>query len=327
MKQKYTSLSAFIKGVAHVVEPSLTDGERLLLSGLVVSVNYKTGESRPGNQALMDITNRSYRGVQEILKFLRRKGLIETASQGNGRGLATVHRFRTEDARYPESRTEKPRSRICVDTTKEPRSTICGDSEENHAVEPEKPRRIEEETTQNLDGNHADTSAALPRISSYKSLPNPPTQKTEAVEMNDSNPTPKAADMTSLTPTPNPTVDYRQKVAKCFFETTKQILPKDSLDKAFLDRIPEKVWLSAKQYISNRDWTGLRRPSYFFDSEFESYYDADIVSPEEKSRQDHEEMLACRARDIAARRDEEEAAKRSKELIAALQSEELKARF
>jgi hypothetical protein len=166
-KPKYSSLSAFIKGVSHVNEP-LTDGERLVLHALLMSVDYKTACSRPGNQDLMDISGRSIRGVQEILKFLRAKGLIEIASQGNGRGFATVHRFCVEDAKYPE-----PRNTICVDNDEEARRTMrvaMGREPRSESKEARSERgevRSEETRSTQWNGqNHADGAAPLPKTSS-----------------------------------------------------------------------------------------------------------------------------------------------------------------
>ena len=333
---KYTSLSAFIKGVMGVNEPSLTDGERLILFALLSSVDYKSGCSHPGNSKLMEAANRSFRSVQRLLNHLRDKGLVELKSKGDGRSKASIHRFCIEDSRYPKPR-KQPRQYSDVDTIQQPRHSTdvvsneeprqCSDivSTENHVIKDEKPRHGETETTSSEPRNHANTVTPLPRISSFKSHPNPPSQAkaTEAAVVSKSNPTPKSADNTSLKPNPTPRAqmtidDYRRKVAKCFFDATKQVLPKASLDRAFLGRNPEKVWLSARHYITSRNWEKLNRPQYFFDSEFEGCYDPDIISPEQRDAEENRLMIedrnAARAKVVA----ELEERKRQKEALASI---------
>ena len=332
---KYTSLSTFIKGVMGVNEPSLTDGERLVLFALLSSVDYKTGCSHPGNTKLMEAANRSFRSVQRLLNHLRDKGLVELKSKGDGRSKASIHRFCIEDSRYPKPR-KQPRQYSDVDTIQEPRHSIdvvsneeprqCSDivSTENHVIEDEKPRHGETETTSSEPRNHANTVTPLPRISSFKSHPNLPSQAKATEADVDSKSKPKAADNTSLKLNPTPKAqmtidDYKRKVAKCFYDATKKVLPKTSLDKAFLDRIPEKVWLSARQYITSRDWNGLRRPSYAFDQEFESYYNPSVIDPDETRAKENAAMIAHRDAARAKVLAEQEEAKRQKEAISALE--------
>jgi hypothetical protein len=170
--QKYTSLSAFQQGVADVNE-SLTDGERLVLSALAVNADYKSATSRPGNAALMRRSNRKERALQEILKGLRVKGLLELASKGDGgRGLATVHRFCIEDSRYSiPTEKSKPRSTECGDTSEKPRIRGHGDIEDKPRSSDEKPRSGETETPQLEPENPAAWDAPLP-----KCLPEKPSQ-------------------------------------------------------------------------------------------------------------------------------------------------------
>ena len=282
----------------------------------------------------MEAANRSFRSVQRLLNHLRDKGLVELKSKGDGRSKASIHRFCIEDSRYPKPR-KQPRQYSDVDTIQQPRHSTdvvsneeprqCSDivSTENHVIKDEKPRHGETETTSSEPRNHANTVTPLPRISSFKSHPNPPSQA-KATEANvDSKSKPKAADNTSLKPIPIPKAqmtidDYKRKVAKCFFDATKQVLPKSSVDKAFLDRIPEKVWLSAREYINSRDWKNLRRPSYFFDGEFENHYNPDIISPEQREAEENRLMIedrnAARAKVVA----ELEERKRQKEALASI---------
>jgi hypothetical protein len=131
-KPKYTSLSAFIKGVQHVDE-KLTDGERLTMFALLGSVDYKTACSRPGNRELMSVTDRGKSGIHLIIRSLKSKGLIEITEMGNGRGHATVYRFCVEDERYPEPR-KKPSTSECTDMPEKASTPGCTLSERNRPV-------------------------------------------------------------------------------------------------------------------------------------------------------------------------------------------------
>jgi hypothetical protein len=97
----YPNLSRFIRGVDLVNDPSLTDGERLVLKSLAAVADYRTATSHPGNHRLMVASNRSQTGVNFCLRGLMSKGLIERISVGNGSGLASVYRICVEDSRFP----------------------------------------------------------------------------------------------------------------------------------------------------------------------------------------------------------------------------------
>ena len=297
---KYTSLSTFIKGVMAVNEPALSDGERLILFALLSCVDYKTGCSHPGNTKLMEAANRSFRSVQRLLNHLRDKGLVELKSKGDGRSKASIHRFCIEDSRYPKPRKE-PRQYSDVDAIQEPRQ--CSDivSTENHVIRDDKPRHGETETTSSEPGNHANRVTPLPKISSLESPP-----------------TPMAAGSDSK-PKARTTQDYKEKLRAYFLENVGKPLPLPISEKAFLDRIPEKVWLSAKEYIASRNWNGLNQPHIFFDREFEGYYDPNIVDPEEIRAKENAAMIAdrevARARVVA----ELEEKKRQKEAYVAME--------
>jgi hypothetical protein len=106
--KKYGSHSAFQYGVVNVNE-RLTDGERMVLYALAVAADYKAATSHPGNSAMGHQSNRSERGVRDIIQRLIAKGLIERLRVGDGgRGLATEYRIRVEDDRFP-----KPGSNRC----------------------------------------------------------------------------------------------------------------------------------------------------------------------------------------------------------------------
>jgi len=150
---KYRSHSAFQYGVANVNE-ALTDGERLVLYSLAVAADYKQATSHPGNAAMMRQSNRSERGVRDIIKRLIVRRLIERITVGDGgRGLATMYRICVEDHRFPEPR--KPGSNRCRVIEMKPGSNDC-------PVSDGKPGSGEQETRQ-LDGeNPAVWTAAHP---------------------------------------------------------------------------------------------------------------------------------------------------------------------
>jgi hypothetical protein len=284
-KHKYISLSAFIKGVQHVNEP-LSDGERLMLNALLGSVNYKTACSHPGNDDLMVLTNRSFRGVQELLKFLRAKRLIEIAEQGNGRGHATVHRFMIEDARYPE-----PRKPICVDKTdgnkakgRKPRKPICVDDKTKHAEEGPEVRSGEAETTQKTGQKHADASATLPLTASLESHPHPPSSENGG----GGNSKNKGAAKNQ-----EPTAEDIDAVQSLFLDRLGKELPRDiAMDLFKVKKCrPMVIRIAVDRWLANREkgFVGLEHPETFIGRELFSkqdgeylYYDRDAMTLDEQ---------------------------------------------
>jgi hypothetical protein len=194
-QSKYSSLSTFIIGVAKVREP-LTDGEKIILGSLAAHGDYRTGESRPGNGALIEESGRSLRGVQDLLKYLRDKRLTEIVEVGNGRSTATIHRIRIEDPRFPApapKTVKESDTKVHGRKRKNHADSTAGLTEGNHAdvsaglvvenraVEDGKPCSNLVETMQQQGGNHADSTAPLPRTTSkeHPNLP-PPTMRQAA---------------------------------------------------------------------------------------------------------------------------------------------------
>jgi hypothetical protein len=294
---KYSSLSTFQRGVADVNE-KLTDGERMVMNGLAVDVDYEIGESRPGNTSLMRRSNRTIRAVQEILKQLRAKGLLQMVSKGDGgRGLATIHRFCVEDDRYLPPDTEpKPRSKSCGDKDTKPRSDSCGDNKPKPRSAEEKPRSCETETPQLGAENPAAAVAPLPYFppvnpSSHPSsdgdgsdLPqNPKADREKIGEKNEADELPKVhADAPEPTSqenqtgdTPEPDRDPVNELGKKF---TSIVIKPFKCGEGHGDRLTEAIathgidrMIAAITVFANdgHDWAAVKSPAAMFLSQLD----------------------------------------------------------
>lgn len=102
---KYTSIAQLLLAVESVQE-SLTRGEKMFLTVLANRANFVTGESFPGNEALMRGTMcKTRQGVNHIAKKLIEKNLVEiVANAEGGRGKAAVYKILLEDARFPAAK-------------------------------------------------------------------------------------------------------------------------------------------------------------------------------------------------------------------------------
>jgi hypothetical protein len=269
-KAKYTSLSAFIKGVQHVNE-TLTDGERLTMFALLGSVDYKTACSHPGIEELKKVADRSKSGIHLILRSLIAKNLIELTEMGNGRGHATVYRFRVEDERYPEPH-KKPSTSECTDIAEKGSTLGCTVFFGNGPVAENKGSTCGQERVHLEAGNGplaTDTTSlnALPqRTSSTPSSANP------AVAVGSvSNPNPTGKEELEK---------YVRLARKTFTEHLEEMecgtftLTVKEAESLFIGRDPEIVDQALMTYLARRNWNGLTfRPQSVLLSEFPDAYE------------------------------------------------------
>jgi len=265
---KNKSHSAFQQGVANVNE-LLSDGERIILLVLAVAVDYRTGTSHPGNAALMRQSGRCERTVQEILKKLRTRGLLEMASKGDGgRGLATVHRFCVEDERYPEPK---------------PRSNTCGDSESKPRSQNEKPRRSEQETPQIDGGNPAAWDAPHP-LGHPANPSQPPSPTKKAAEGGKDSQNPKAAAKGKWTG------EIFAWMQREFYRVTERPLilsskSRDALAPILGDQSQDAVKVAFSRLLDReRGWNGLSDPSSVIVGELPAYLQIARIDLEKETK-------------------------------------------
>lgn len=327
-KPKYTNLSAFIKGVQRVNE-HLTDGERLMMFALAGSVDYKTGRSRPGNEELQRVAGRKWSAVHNILRSLNKgKRLIEIAEMGNGRGYATVYRFRTEDDRYPEPGKKKPYTSECIDNSKEAYTSECTLPEKNHTLEDEKPSSPSEETVHLGAGNHP----VAVNNTSYKDLPKTtsttPSQNSKPlgedgfVSNSNATPTGKEESGDSIPDNIKKEID---ELREAFKHVTKNEYGAHELSVTDAESIlcckfPALAVGHAWELLYNREkgWGGLSSPQVIFVREFRAEWKKTMQDIAEEEKQ--KEKLADAQRQIERSRIQGQ--KKAAALYAEIQAEE-----
>lgn len=170
---KYKSYADLVQAVSQVRDTSLTQGECLFLA--VLAAHSVKGNPHPGNERLrIGCRVTTVRAVQKIAEKLIHKRLIEVVQRGDGRGNATVYKIRVDDDRFPPAKPRTPEDMVSQCKPRTLEDIVLDDKQrtdepetanshtENHELEAEKPRTLEDTTNlkERITRTNTRTSAA-----------------------------------------------------------------------------------------------------------------------------------------------------------------------
>jgi hypothetical protein len=231
------------------------------------------------------VAHRGKSGIHLIIRSLKSKGLIEIVEMGNGRGYATVYRFRTEDARYPEPR-KKASTSECTDMPEKASTPRCTLPEINRPPAGQKgssngAERVHLEAGKGTVATDTTSLEALPQIpSTTPSNDAKPLGAVSSVSNSKANPT----DMEKIAP-------YLRRVRDVFHERMSEekcdhdTLNLKSAKSLFDGRAREDVEYIVCEFLASRSWKGLVHPEAKFMEEFPDYFDAFLENAAKEKRE------------------------------------------